>query len=986
MNKRLLSLILAVCLLAGMLPMSVGAAENRTVVVSGYCGEEVWTDAAYTLYSDGELHITGTGPIRFLHDQEKEYRPSFLRIVIEEGITEIKEVSFCRLQNLVSVWLPNSLKSIGGFAFGLCSSLKTIRLPSGLTSIGRQAFSGCSSLSEITLPASLTSLGGYCFDGCSSLRNISIPDGITSLYTFTFANCSSLTEMTLPDSITSIDERAFTGCTSLRSIHLPASLTLMGNECFSRCSSLTKITIPRACTDIPSMAFRDCTSLREVTLSKTLSSVQSDAFSNCPALSDVYYAATRADRDKMTFEMGNNDLLDARWHYLEDGTQDCLLTLTVGENGSAVCPERSVTGETVRVACFPDGGYRLETITVDGEPIEGTEFTATGDHQIAVSFAKIPEEPDDPGEPDPEDPDPQDPSPDVDEIRWSIDENGVFTLWGTGDLNGSLAYFTKPEGGRVDVSVVTEAVIHEGITGLGGLFDGCTHLKRVTLPSTLRTLGNSTFQNCSSLQEIQIPEGVTSFGWSVFQGCSSLTNVTLPNTLKTMSFSVFADCTSLTSITIPDSVTSMGEACFGSCTKLKTITLSKSLTRIEGALFRNCTSLKTVTLPDGITAIKDAVFTDCTALERINITAGVTSIGFIAFAGCSSLREIELPAGVTSIGNWAFSKCTSLAKAGLGRSLTTIPDGCFIECASLKSVEIPATVTSIESGAFMECSSLKGVTLPQGLKELATFAFCDTGLQEVAIPSSLASIPQGAFGSAPLRRISFTPGTTAIGVGAFADIPKAVDIYYQGTRELRDRTMTFAANNTNLINGTWHFIENGTPYEDIKPNSYYVPAVIWAVSIGITSGTDAGHFSPSEVCRRGQVVTFLWRAAGCPEPKSLKNPFSDVKESAYYYKAVLWAVEQNITSGTGKTTFSPDAACERCQVATFLWRAAGKPSPRDRAGAFTDLRKDKYYYDAVLWAVEQGITNGTSKTTFAPNNICLREQVVTFLWRNAGEP
>ena len=176
------------------------------------------------------------------------------------------------------------------------------------------------------------------------------------------------------------------------------------------------------------------------------------------------------------------------------------------------------------------------------------------------------------------------------------------------------------------------------------------------------------------------------------------------------------------------------------------------------------------------------------------------------------------------------------------------------------------------------------------------------------------------------------------------------------------------------------------PFTDVPAGSYYEDAVIWAVEKGITTGTDATHFSPDGICTRAQAVTFLWRAAGSPAAKSAVMPFADVKAGSYYYDAVLWAVENGITQGTDDTHFSPDGICTRAQAVTFLWRAAGSPAPRSRTMPFTDVPVGSYYYDAVLWAVENGITKGTSETMFSPDATCSRAQIVTFLWRANGSP
>ena len=169
-------------------------------------------------------------------------------------------------------------------------------------------------------------------------------------------------------------------------------------------------------------------------------------------------------------------------------------------------------------------------------------------------------------------------------------------------------------------------------------------------------------------------------------------------------------------------------------------------------------------------------------------------------------------------------------------------------------------------------------------------------------------------------------------------------------------------------------------FADVSPDAYYADAVEWAVANGITGGTTATTFSPNNPCTRAHAVTFLWRAAGEPEPETTAMPFTDVAEGAYYYDAVLWAMENGITEGTTETTFSPDAPCTRAQIVTFLWRSEGKPAPQSAMG-FTDVAAGAYYFDAVAWAVENGITNGTTTTTFSPSSSCTRAQIVTFLYR-----
>lgn len=170
------------------------------------------------------------------------------------------------------------------------------------------------------------------------------------------------------------------------------------------------------------------------------------------------------------------------------------------------------------------------------------------------------------------------------------------------------------------------------------------------------------------------------------------------------------------------------------------------------------------------------------------------------------------------------------------------------------------------------------------------------------------------------------------------------------------------------------------PFVDVAQEKYYYDPVLWAVENDITKGVDNTHFGPETGCSRGHVVTFLWRAVGSPEPETNVNPFTDVKEGKFYYKAVLWAVEKGITSGVSDTAFAPDKTCTRGQIVTFLWRYAGKPQPAGTA-SFSDVKASAFYADAVAWAVEAEVTSGMGGGKFAPEATCTRGQVVTFLYR-----
>ncbi len=189
-----------------------------------------------------------------------------------------------------------------------------------------------------------------------------------------------------------------------------------------------------------------------------------------------------------------------------------------------------------------------------------------------------------------------------------------------------------------------------------------------------------------------------------------------------------------------------------------------------------------------------------------------------------------------------------------------------------------------------------------------------------------------------------------------------------------------AAIEKNIANNNGSSV-NTSIFHDIPSDAYYAEAVKWAVKNSITSGTSETTFSPDTPCTRGQVMTFLWRASGSPAPKRTQMAFTDVPIDSYYYDAILWAIENGIAAGTSDTTFSPDAECSRSQIVTFLWRTQKAPIVSS-INSFHDVIENSYYNNAIHWAVNRKITSGTSTTTFSPDTNCTRAQIVTFLWRS----
>ena len=278
MKKRIFSFVLAVLMIASLLPATALAAN---IVDSGTCGAEGnGSNLTWTLDSKGVLTISGRGGMRDYGSSDAPWYGSRSRVksaVIADGVTSIGSYAFSYCTSLTSVTIPDSVTLIDDGAFDHCTSLTSVTIPDCVTSIGKGAFSYCKSLTSVTIPDSVTSIDYSAFFGCSSLTSVTIPDGVTSIGEQAFSCCTSLTSVTIPNGVTSIGENAFNGCTSLTSVTLPNSVTSIGKSAFSGCTSLTSVTLPNSVTSIGDGAFASCTSLTGIWVTEGNSHYSSDA-------------------------------------------------------------------------------------------------------------------------------------------------------------------------------------------------------------------------------------------------------------------------------------------------------------------------------------------------------------------------------------------------------------------------------------------------------------------------------------------------------------------------------------------------------------------------------------------------------------------------------------------------------------------------------------------------------------------------------------
>ena len=376
-----------------------------------------------------------------------------------------------------------------------------------------------------------------------------------------------------------------------------------------------------------------------------------------------------------------------------------------------------------------------------------------------------------------------------------------------------------------------------------------------------------------------------------------------------------------------------------------------------------------------VRAIADEAFKGNKTLTRVTISEGITGVGELAFQSCTALTEVTLPSTLTDMGWLIFFDCTALKTVTIPEGISVIGYGMFDDCDNLTEAKIPGSVTVIDSYAFGRCKKLTGVVLPEGLTAIGHQAFWEcAALTEITIPETVTVIGRQAFYKCKnLERIIFR-----------GDAPSLGDLAFHGTTA----NVYYPANNptwTDEVMADQYSKLTWIPYAplsftDVTLGEFYYDSVAWAVNQGITSGTSDTTFSPAASCNRAQAVTFLWAAAGKPEPTITEHSFVDVPKGSFCEKAVLWAVEKGITTGTDETHFSPLATCNRATIVTFLYKAFNSPEVSAAENPFEDVPDESWYTVPALWAKENGITSGTDATHFSPASICNRAQIVTFLY------
>ena len=605
-----------------------------------------------------------------------------------------------------------------------------------------------------------------------------------------------------------------------------------------------------------------------------------------------------------------------------------------------------------------------------------------------------------------------------DSINWVYKEaTNTLIIGGDGEIPYTNQYYLHTRPWSAYSSKITNIVIEDGVTAIGDCaFKNCAQLTTIEIPESVVQIGGGAFYGCSSLTGLFFPGNVTEIGVCAFYGCTDLTSVNIPKTVKRIGDDTFYNCRSLTKLVLPDGA-------------------------LYNVNFSGCSSLKEITLPNSITTLDDYAFYNCTKLESVILSDSITEISTSSFRECKNLISVKLPERVSSIGNSAFYNCSSLSSVIFPESLHYIGDCAFQNCSALGAVVFPKQLSYLGNSAFYSCDALKYIDLPDSLTYMGDSAFSRCGsLTVVELSERLTAIPHSAFYScSELESVLVSESVVLINAYAFYGCDALVNIFYGGTKEQWDDIVVHDDNDklsgaelhcnshcihhiatTQAIDATCteggltskrfcykcgeifqnaeetaalgHAYKNGSclrcgvkdpdyivnSFTDVKESDWFFKPVMWAVNAKVTGGKTATTFAPYEGCTRAQVVTFLWAANGKPMSNRADSPFVDVKRTDWYYNAVLWAVENGITGGVSADKFGPNETCTRAQIATFLWAAEGKPAV-DSGSEFSDVKDTDWFAAPVIWAKNRNITTGIGGGKFGPNDTCTRAQVVTFL-------
>ncbi len=794
------------------------------------------------------------------------YCDSLQSVTFGKDLTSIAYGAFGYCTALTSINIGENVDYIGHYAFAHCSSLQSVVMADGLTTIGDGVFGYCTSLQSVQLPDTLTAISYGLFIECSALTNITIGESVTEIADKAFENCTSLESVTIENSQATIGEDTFAGCPIENAIISGASVSYIPKEnlktvvitggkeiqanAFYGCKTLTSVTIGDGITTIGDFAFAGCDALQSVTIGKDVTYIGEMAFS-CASLQNV-----TVDALNTKYHAKGNCLIETESNTLILGSSNSIIpnyVVAIGEKAFYNCDSLvNITIPSGVTTIKDEAFYGCEALT---SVIMANGVTSIGDRafygcsslltlSISNNISYVGRKAFD----------------NCDKLQYNVEgdlqylgnsSNKYLVLMGT--TNESIISLSINENCKViydralaDCGGLYSVVIPDSVTHVGELafyncsieeamipanatpivansklrtvvitsgeeipsyaLANCTALTSVTIPNTVKVIGEGAFYNCSSLQNISIPNSVTSIGISAFENCNSLSynvsnnlkylgsddnpylvligatntsisSVSINANCRFISDYAFKNCDSITSLTIGNNIVSIGKGAFYSCDSLTSVTISDSVTSIGASAFANCPIVSATVGAMAMSYIPKA------KLETLVITSG-ESIPSFAFYGCTALTSVTLANSVTTIGNDAFADCSSLANVSIGNNITNVGSRAFENCDSLQyNVSGNLQYLGNSSNKYLVLmgttnKSITSVSINSNCRVIYDYALADcASLTSVVIPNNVVSIGDYAFsGCTSLTGISISNSVTSIGMSAFYGCTKLATI------------------------------------------------------------------------------------------------------------------------------------------------------------------------------------------------------------------
>ena len=965
MKKRIISLMIVIVLAVSLLSVSALAADSEWIEVPGIEGGAILFNSKTGVIEECATTVTqaripksiGDMEVKGLGDSAFSGCTSLTSVTIPTGVTNIGNNTFNACTSLISITIPTSVTSIGSNAFNACTSLPSIVIPEGVASISSGMFKDCTKLNSITLPNSVTGIGDSAFEGCTSLTSITLSSSITRIGTDAFRDCTSLENITLPSGVTYIGGSAFNGCASLTSITIPNGITVISDSTFDGCVALSSATLPSTVREIGWAAFENCASLSSITLPNSVTSIDISAFGGCTSLTSI------------TIPDGVTSIES----YVFSGCTS-LASVTFPNNVTSV-----------GVSAF----YNCSSLTNISVP---NSVTSIGDSAFSGCTS----------------------------LKSVVLPSGLTTI---------------ERSAFGDCTSLSEINLPNSLNTIGqSAFNGCSSLTSIVIPTSVTSIGDSAFSGCTSLISVALPSSVSSIGAHAFFENSNLSDLYFAG-----SEDQWTELTSGNSIGIDTKKTRVH--CYATGPDNPGVILLNEYT-VEvmsygggtvtgGGTFKEGTSVTVTATPDEGYAFqywkkegtvyseeKSYTFTVTSDIQLDAFFDVVCNIVTLDTNGGNTMSNIAVPSGQTlALGTYLPTKDGYTfegwySDGALTNKVTSVTPTSDITVYA-KWIKNPVVTFQTNGGNAVNALSVAAgtvVNLNQYIPTRDGYAFSGwysdqaltTTVTTVTVNTDMTvyakwtaegyTLTFETNGGSTINALTAAPGTV-VSLGQYIPVKEG----YAFGGWYADQALTTAVSSVTVSADTtvyakWDAAKYTLSFETNGGSTINSLPASSEVTVSLTQyiPTKAGYqfggwYSDkeltqpvSEIKLTGDITIY---AKWTEQPVVSVLPFTDVKENDWFYGDVKYVYENNLMNGVGDGLFGPGGTTTRGMIVTILYRLEGEPAAA--LSRFQDVASNMYYAKAVGWAASNGVVNGTSATTFAPNAPITREQMAAILYRYA---